>query len=202
LNPSGRALYTIAAKVLILDNNDSFTWNLVEAVRATGLALVEVVPTLLFDPFDDMDADGIILSPGPGLPQEFPAMEATIQLHGPHTPILGICLGHQAIAQAFGGSLVNLREVRHGKQAEVEICDHSTLFPGLPHWFQAGLYHSWAVSAEGLSPELKVTARDRRGVIMGIRHHSMPLEGVQFHPESYLTPLGYQMIRNWVRSLG
>ncbi|MBE0641740.1 MAG: aminodeoxychorismate/anthranilate synthase component II [Bacteroidales bacterium] len=200
LYSSGKMLNTIAAKVLILDNNDSFTWNLAELVRMSGLAEVIVRPTRSLDVIDLSEVNGVKLSPGPGLPSDFPEMRRLI-LEQRGIPVLGICLGHQAIAEAFGARLKPLDAVRHGKARKLDILNHSGIFSGLPQGSSVGLYHSWVVSDDELPEVFSITARDEDGVIMGLKHNHLPLEGLQFHPESVISMDGVQMMHNWLSEM-
>lgn len=186
---------------MILDNNDSFTWNLVETIRQTTTIRIEVRSSIAVDIESISAYDGLLISPGPGLPDDYPKLRHIILENVNTLPILGICLGHQAIATAFGGCLKNLENIWHGKEALVKVLDKRGCFAGLPDEIPAGLYHSWAVDEQSLPRELTVTARDQRGEVMGIRHLSASVEGLQFHPESYLTPLGKQMLSNWIQSI-
>lgn len=145
--------------------------------------------------------DKIVLSPGPGIPVEAGLLLDIIREFGPRKKILGVCLGHQAIGEAFGGTLHNMNRVLHGIATPVELTNnHSVLFKGLPETFEVGRYHSWIVQKENLPACFEVTSYDRDGLIMSIKHKEFDVEGVQFHPESVLTPMGEQIIRNWLES--
>ena len=150
---------------------------------------------------EDLDQyDKIVLSPGPGIPEEAGLLLDIIRRYAPTKSILGVCLGHQAIGEAFGGSLTNMNRVLHGIATPVTTTEVPTvLFEGLPDTFQAGRYHSWIVNQAGLPECLQVTSYDDKGMIMSMKHTTFDVEGVQFHPESVLTPLGEQMITNWLR---
>lgn len=187
-------------RVLILDNYDSFTYNLVHYVeqfcddvtvrRNDAISLEEV------DAFDS-----IVLSPGPGLPKDAGIMPGLIDRYSPTKRILGICLGHQAIGEAFGARLKNLARVHHGEMVPITVTDvHEPLFKGLPSRIDTGRYHSWVIERDSLPPELAVTALDDEGEVMAIRHRQFDVCGVQFHPESLLTPDGLSIIRNWSES--
>ena len=187
-------------KVLVFDNYDSFTYNLVHLVeKITG----EKVTVKRNDeiPLEDVAAfDKIILSPGPGIPEEAGQLLPLIKEYAPAKSILGVCLGHQAIGQAFGGQLINLSTVYHGVATKIRISeDGSTLFAGLPEEIEVGRYHSWIVDDSGFPEELIVTARDENNYIMGLQHRQFDVEGVQFHPESVLTPDGETILRNWLK---
>ena len=143
-------------------------------------------------------SDLIILSPGPGLPSESGKLMEVIERYCRRKPMLGVCLGHQAIAEFFGAELVNLPEVCHGYRSEVQIVDRESLFKYLPETsMQVGRYHSWVVSEPTLPPNLMITAKDKMGQIMGFRHRVLPLEGVQFHPESYMTEWGKDLLKGF-----
>lgn len=188
-------------KVLMLDNFDSFTYNLVHYVEKHISGRVHVVRNTEIDLKSVKQYDKIILSPGPGLPEEKEALLPLIKEYAPSKSILGVCLGHQAIAQAFGGSLQNLEEVYHGIASPMTIIDRQEiLFGDLPEKLNAGRYHSWIVAKETLPKELKITIEDEESRIMGLRHETYDVRGVQFHPESILTEFGEKMIANWLRA--
>jgi anthranilate synthase component II len=190
-------------RILVFDNYDSFTYNLVHLVEKLTDASVDVLRNDETTLAEIAKYDKIILSPGPGLPKDAGLMPILIKNFASQKSILGVCLGHQAIGEAFGGKLVNLEQVYHGVSTSVEIGnrDHaSRIFHGLPPHFEAGLYHSWVVSAENFPESLEITAVDKNGYIMGLQHKTFDLQGVQFHPESIMTPLGESMIRNWLNS--
>jgi anthranilate synthase component 2 len=151
---------------------------------------------------EDLDQyDKIVLSPGPGLPVEAGLLMDIIRRYAPTKSILGVCLGHQAIGEAFGGSLTNMNRVLHGIATPVKTTDNATiLYEGLPESFQVGRYHSWIVNEVDLPRCLKVTGYDNNGMIMSLKHTEYDVEGVQFHPESVLTPLGEQIIANWLKN--
>jgi anthranilate synthase component 2 len=185
--------------IVIIDNNDSFTFNLVRLAEEAGCPRVTVIPG--YNP--DMDilarSGGIILSPGPGLPPDHPGMATVIRRFHHLKPMLGVCLGHQALAGFFGARLQNLGMPSHGIAAEVRVTDPGApLFRGMPERFPAGLYHSWAVSSESLPECLKITGISETGVIMAFSHKDYDVQGVQFHPESILTPAGKTLIGNWL----
>jgi anthranilate synthase component 2 len=151
------------------------------------------------DPGEGPGYDRVLLSPGPGVPGETANLMELIRLCVPSTPVLGVCLGHQALAQAFGGTLVNLRRVYHGISSKVGILPgRPRIFKGIPDVIDAGRYHSWLVAEEGLPPELRVTCRDEGGRVMGVSHRTLDVHGVQFHPESVLTPEGPAILRNFI----
>lgn len=184
-------------KLLIADNNDSFTWNLVQLARDAGAADIQVVPVSAIQNVDWDTIDRIIFSPGPGLPGEFPGMFYILSRY-PFKRILGVCLGLQAITVHFGGSLFNMNEPMHGRQVKVSVTSPDYIFDGLPGHFDAGLYHSWVVREEDFPPDLVITARSDDGRIMALRHRQLDIHGVQFHPESVMTPAGLVMMRNFL----
>jgi anthranilate synthase component 2 len=189
-------------KVLIIDNYDSFTYNLVQYFqKIDGLELsVYRNDEISIDAVGAFDA--IVLSPGPGLPKDAGIMPDILKRYTPVKPILGICLGEQAIAECFGGELFNLERVYHGVETSVHIVEEKEpMFSGLENSFVAGRYHSWAVSKNNFPDELVITAEDEKGVIMAIRHKEYEVAGLQFHPESIMTVQGMQMIENWVSSI-
>lgn len=185
-------------KILVLDNYDSFTYNLVYLLRVLGFG--ENMDIYRNDKIslEDVNAyDKILLSPGPGVPSEAGIMPALISQYAAHKDILGICLGHQAIGEAFGSKIINLSEVVHGVATEVSISPDS-IFKGLPEKFKIGRYHSWVIDESTLSPDLEVTAKTPDGQIMAVRHKQYKVKGLQFHPESILSEHGKQMIQNWL----
>ena len=185
-------------KILVLDNYDSFTYNLVHAVRELGYEDVEVHRNDKIDLSEVEKYDKIILSPGPGVPSESGILLDLIREHAPQKSILGICLGMQAIGEAFGGRLENMPEVFHGVDSTVEVIAEDKLFAGLEKTLNVGRYHSWIVSREGLPESLQITAVDSDGRIMALAHKEYDVRGVQFHPESVLTPQGKIILRNWL----
>jgi len=186
-------------RLLLLDNHDSFTWNLVELLRNKGKVSVNIITPEQLMISDLAEYDRIIFSPGPGLPGEQPAMFDILSNTGAYTPVLGVCLGMQAIAQFFGGTLLNLPDVVHGQQRHLKILPTChPLFEGIPDGTPVGLYHSWAVDPHALPECIDVLATTHDGTIMALAHKTLPVCGVQFHPESIMTPLGIQMIDNWL----
>lgn len=185
-------------KILLLDNYDSFTYNIVDALRQLGVEPdVRRNDCITIDEVDTYDR--IILSPGPGIPEEAGLLLPVIHAYAGRKPILGVCLGHQAIAQAMGATLINLPKVYHGLQLPATVtATDDYLFESMPQTFPVGRYHSWAVDPGSLPDELEVTATDAEGNIMALRHRSMDLRGVQFHPESIMTPDGLTIFRNWI----
>lgn len=185
-------------KLLIIDNYDSFTYNIVHAVRVLGIEpAVLRNDRLTIDSIDDYDK--IIISPGPGIPSEAGIMPEALRVYADKKPILGVCLGHQAIGERFGASLRNLSTVYHGIKTPVDVIADDYIFSGLPKRFDVGRYHSWVIDRNGLPEELEVTAVSDDGEIMAIRHKKYDVRGVQFHPESILTPLGINIIENWIK---
>jgi len=187
-------------RILVFDNYDSFTYNLVHLVEKLTQRKVEVHRNDRIPLEKVKEYDKIILSPGPGVPSEAGLLLPLIRDYAASKPILGVCLGHQAIGEAFGGKLVNLSTVYHGVATPVKILKPGTLFEGLPETMEVGRYHSWVVSEEGWPDVLEVTARDEKGFVMGLRHKSLDVQGVQFHPESVLTPLGEKILTNWLKN--
>lgn len=184
-------------EIAIIDNYDSFTFNLVHLLRELG-AKVSVLPNDSFDMSDLKRFDKIVLSPGPGVPSQAGLTMDVIREYASRKSILGVCLGHQAIAEAFGAQLVNLPFVFHGIQSSCRIITKDPLFTGLPHHIKVGRYHSWAVNREHFPDCLEVTAMSDDGTIMALRHRRYDIRGIQFHPESILTPDGAQIMRNWL----
>jgi anthranilate synthase component II len=192
-------------KILVFDNYDSFTYNLVHLVEKITHEKVEVHRNDQITLEKVKEYDKIILSPGPGIPEEAGLLLPLIKEYAASKSILGVCLGHQAIGEAFGGKLENLDEVYHGVATQIKtksekIKVESPLFKGLPAEIEVGRYHSWIVSDENFPAELEVTARDENNYIMGLQHKKYDVQGVQFHPESVLTPDGETIIRNWLKS--
>ncbi len=185
-------------KIVIIDNYDSFTYNLSHLVKELG-AEVSVVRNDEFE-LEALDAfDKIILSPGPGIPSEAGLLLEVIRHYAGRKPILGVCLGHQAIGEVFGGQLTNLSTVFHGVATEGSQLGNDYLFDGLPERITMGRYHSWVVDREGWPETLEVTALSDEGQVMALRHREMDIHGIQFHPESVLTPDGRTMLENFIR---
>lgn len=184
--------------VALIDNYDSFTYNLFQLLEEEG-AIVTVMRNDRFA-LDDLEKyDKIVLSPGPGIPDEAGLLKAVIERYAAAKPILGICLGEQAIGEVFGGTLENLSQVFHGVQTPVTLCADDYVFRGLPATIQVGRYHSWVVSHEGFPASLEVTALSEEGQIMALRHRDYDVHGIQFHPESVLSPDGRLIIRNFLQ---
>lgn len=184
-------------KIVIIDNYDSFTYNLSHLVKELG-ADVTVLRNDQFTLPQLQPFDRIILSPGPGIPSEAGLLLDVIRTYGGHKPMLGVCLGHQAIGEVFGAQLVNLSEVFHGVATEGTQLGNDPIFAGLPRRITMGRYHSWVVDKESLPDTLEITALSDEGQIMALRHRSYNIHGIQFHPESVLTPQGHDIVRNWM----
>jgi anthranilate synthase component II len=191
----------MGARILVIDNYDSFVYNLVQELGELGAE-----PEVFRNDAIEVDAirrtkpDAVVISPGPGRPESAGiSMEAVAEI-GSTIPLLGVCLGHQCIGQAFGGRIVAAPALMHGKTSEIHH-DGSGIFRGLPNPFVATRYHSLVVAPDSVPPELDVTARTSDGVIMGLRHRTLPIEGVQFHPESILTPSGPSLLDNFLEQL-
>lgn len=187
-------------KILLLDNYDSFTYNLLHVVKELGATDVEVHRNDEIALEDIERFDKIILSPGPGIPEEAGLLLPVIKKYAATKSILGVCLGHQAIGEAFGATLENLTEVYHGVQTPVSILKKDVLFDGLGTEIAVGRYHSWVVSRENFPECLEITAESGEGQIMALRHKTYDVHGIQFHPESVLTPKGKEIIRNFLNS--
>ncbi len=186
-------------KILVLDNYDSFTYNLVQMVEQAARSRVDVLRNDEIALEDIEQYDKIILSPGPGLPRDAGILMEAVREYAGRKSILGVCLGHQAIAEVFGGSLVHLPEVFHGVSSEAEIISsEALLFRGLPPKISVGRYHSWSVDADNFTEALEITAVDEQGRIMALQHREYDVHGVQFHPESVLTPLGKSILANFL----
>lgn len=186
-------------KILVLDNYDSFTYNLVHIIRGLGYA-VDIFRNDKISLEGVKRYDKILLSPGPGIPDEAGIMKAVIKTYGPEKSILGVCLGLQGIGEVYGAQLYNIPKVLHGVTSFTEVKDpEEYIFKGVPPRFQATHYHSWAVLPETVHDELKITALNEDGLVMGLRHTRFDVRGVQFHPESIMTPEGPKMIENWLK---
>ena len=190
-------------KILIFDNYDSFTYNLVHLAEKILHQKVDVYRNDQISLEKVNEYDKIILSPGPGLPEEAGLLLPLIKAYAPSKSILGVCLGHQAIGEAFGGRLINPSTVHHGVANPVNVSvgngsKRSNLFSGISDRFEVGRYHSWVVAEDNFPAELEVTARDDNNYIMALQHRKFDVQGVQFHPESVLTPDGERLMRNWL----
>lgn len=186
------------SRILVIDNYDSFTYNLVQYVRGLG-ATCEVVLNDALSAQDVLDRgpDGLLLSPGPGTPDDAGITLETIRLAAGKIPILGVCLGHQSIGQSFGAAVVRAPQLMHGKTSEI-IHEGKGVFQGLPRPMVATRYHSLVIDPDTVPDCLEVTAQAKTGEIMGVRHRAFDIEGVQFHPESILTESGMQLLQNWL----
>lgn len=192
-------------KILVFDNYDSFTYNLVHLVEKILHTKTDVFRNDEISLEQVEEYDKIILSPGPGIPEEAGLLLPLIKKYAASKSILGVCLGHQAIGEAFGGKLINLSTVYHGVATDIEVAKNKAakknrLFEGLPDRIEVGRYHSWIVSDESFPEVLEVTARDENGYIMALQHKEYDVQGVQFHPESVLTPDGEKILRNWLET--
>ncbi|MBQ7156757.1 MAG: aminodeoxychorismate/anthranilate synthase component II [Bacteroidaceae bacterium] len=185
-------------KIVIIDNYDSFTYNLSHLVKELG-AEVTVFRNDQFKMEQLNDFDKIILSPGPGIPSEAGLLLDVIKTYAGKKPILGVCLGHQAIGEVFGGTLTNLSDVYHGVATPCTITVKDYLFNGLPEQIEIGRYHSWVVDTNGFPDCLEVTSTSDEGYIMSLRHKEYDIRGIQYHPESVLTPDGKIIIQNWLQ---
>lgn len=187
--------------ILVLDNYDSFTFNLVHMLRELGLSDAMEVHRNDKISLDDVEKfDHILLSPGPGVPSEAGIMPRLIERYSPTKSILGICLGHQGIAEAFGAYLINIPDVLHGVANTMTVLDkEERLFKGIPMQFKVGHYHSWAVKPKSLPKCIRVTGEDELGHIMALTHVEYDVKGLQFHPESVMTEHGYQIMKNWLK---
>ncbi|MBQ8047227.1 MAG: aminodeoxychorismate/anthranilate synthase component II [Prevotella sp.] len=184
--------------IVIIDNYDSFTYNLAHLIKELG-AKVTVVRNDQFELSSLCAFEKIVLSPGPGIPSEAGLLLDVIRTYAGRRPIFGVCLGHQAIGEVFGGRLTNLNDVFHGVQTEGTNLGNDPVFSGLPRRIPMGRYHSWVVSREHFPDCLEVTAESDDGEIMALRHREYDIHGIQFHPESVLTPDGRQILANWLR---
>lgn len=188
-------------KILVFDNYDSFTYNLVQLIK-------EIAPSSMVEVYrnDEIalekikEYDKILLSPGPGLPNNSGLLLPLIKEYAASKSILGVCLGQQAIGETFGGQLTNLSKVYHGMATPIQVTEPSILFEGLPNSFIVGRYHSWVVDDKNFPEQLKITSRDENGYIMSLEHVAYDVKGVQFHPESVLTPMGGKIISNWLKN--
>ena len=188
-------------KILVFDNYDSFTYNLVHLVEKISHEKVDVYRNDQIALEKVKAYDKIILSPGPGIPEEAGLLLPLIKEYASTKSILGVCLGHQAIGEAFGGTLINLSTVYHGVATPIEVDEikKSELFEGMNKTIEVGRYHSWIIDEKNFPDELEITARDENNYIMALQHKKFDVQGVQFHPESILTPEGEKIMRNWLK---
>lgn len=184
--------------ILIIDNNDSFTYNIVELIRNITSNPIRVISSSCLDINEVKRYNQIILSPGPGLPYEYPIIAQILEIYGDKIPILGICLGHQAICEFFGAKLSNLPTVVHGQPKKIFVKKKSQLFKKIPRDFTVGLYHSWIVRRNGFPEDLCITGLSEDDIIMSVEHKYHKIYGVQFHPESYITEKGKQLMTNFL----
>jgi para-aminobenzoate synthetase component 2 len=188
----------VIAMILLLDNYDSFTYNLAQYLGQMGQTLVvKRNDQITLDEIADLAPERIVISPGPGTPKQAGISIAIISRFAGKIPILGVCLGHQAIGDAFGGRVIRAEKIMHGKTSEIHH-DGKTIFRDLPQDFPATRYHSLIVERKSLPDELEISAETEDGTIMGLRHRKMKVEGVQFHPESVLTDAGYRLLQNFL----
>ena len=190
-------------KIVIIDNYDSFTYNLAHLIKELGAEVVvyrndQPEVQALIDNADNIEFDKIVLSPGPGIPSEAGLLLDVIRTFAGKKPVLGVCLGHQAIAEVFGAKLINLSDVFHGVATVGTQLGNDIVFSGLPMSIVMGRYHSWVVSRDNFPECLEITAESEGGQIMALRHKEYDIHGIQFHPESVLTPDGRKMINNWL----
>ena len=200
--PMGISLSGTMKPILVLDNYDSFTYNLVHLLESVSSQPVVVERNDVVRPEDLPGFDRLLVSPGPGLPAESGRLMEMLDQLPDTMPVLGVCLGMQALAQHSGGSLFQLPHVQHGIETEIRVnreADRCGLYRNLPESLTVGRYHSWMVSEHNLPQVWEITARDEQGRIMSITHRQNPWQGVQFHPESIMTPHGKQLIQNWLR---
>ncbi|HEY4156957.1 MAG TPA: aminodeoxychorismate/anthranilate synthase component II [Polyangiaceae bacterium] len=191
----------MSKRVVVIDNYDSFTYNLVQYVETLGAVCdVRLNDRVTVAALEALTPDGILLSPGPGTPNDAGVTLEVIATLSGKIPLFGVCLGHQAIGQAFGGTVARAPELMHGKTSAISH-DGRSIFQGVPSPFQATRYHSLIVEEQAFPESLEVSARTAKGEIMGLRHRTLKVEGVQFHPESILTDHGLQLIENWLSAL-
>lgn len=185
-------------KILVIDNYDSFTYNLVQLIgQFSDNIIVKRNDKTTIDEIQSIKPDKIVISPGPGTPEDTGITIEVIKKLGSKIPILGVCLGHQTIGYCFGGNVINAPYLMHGKTSRI-VHDGKTIFKNVEQNFEAGRYHSLVIEKETLPDVFELSACSDDGIVMGIRHKTLPLEGIQFHPESILTKVGYQIIKNWI----
>jgi para-aminobenzoate synthetase component 2 len=185
-------------KVLLLDNNDSFTYNIVDYVRKISNIDLRVQKTCDLNINDVNLFDKIIISPGPGLPNDFPVLFEVLEKYYSSKKILGICLGHQVIGQFFAAKFINISPVIHGQSHQMKIIKQSPIFNNLPKSFNVGLYHSWALDSEAFPNELEITSVSEKNIIMSIAAKKYAVYGIQYHPESFITEYGYEVLKNFI----
>ncbi|AKD39033.1 anthranilate synthase component II [Pasteurella multocida subsp. multocida OH4807] len=184
-------------RLLIINNQDSFTYNLVDLIRRLDVSF-DVVDVQELDLNAVANYSHILISPGPDVPGAYPQLFEMLEKYHQSKSILGVCLGHQTLCEFFGGELYNLDKVRHGRIQRLKVRSNSALFQNLPTEFQIGLYHSWAIREQNFPEELTITAQCAEEVVMAFQHKDLPIYGVQFHPESFMTENGEQLLRNWL----
>jgi anthranilate synthase component 2 len=187
-------------KILVLDNYDSFVYNLVHYIKQLGYEDVDVYRNDKISLEEIAKYDKIVLSPGPGIPEEAGVMIDLIKHYAESKSILGVCLGHQAIAEAFGIELENMDEVLHGVGNTIKVIEHDVIYTGIPNEFEVGRYHSWQVKKDTLGDAFKLTGVDENGNVMSMRHNTLDVVGVQYHPESVLTEHGLKIVENWLKN--
>jgi len=188
----------MGARILVLDNYDSFVYNLVQYLGELGAdPVVHRCDALTLEQIVELDPDGVLISPGPGRPEDAGLSNAVIEHFAGKRPVFGVCLGHQCIGQVFGGDVVRAPEVMHGKTSFIRHHDIG-VFQGLPNPLEATRYHSLVIAPESMPAVLEVTAETDDGIVMGVRHREYDIEGVQFHPESILTAKGHDLLRAWL----
>ncbi len=187
-------------KILVLDNYDSFVYNLVHYIKQLGYEDLDVYRNDKISLEDVAIYDKIVLSPGPGIPEEAGIMIDLIKYYAESKSILGVCLGHQAIAEAFGIELENMDEVLHGVGNTIKVIEDDVIYTGIPNEFQVGRYHSWQVKKDTLGDTFKLTGIDENGNVMSMRHNTLDVVGVQYHPESVLTEHGLKIVENWLKN--
>jgi len=185
-------------KILVIDNYDSFTFNLVQLIgKYTDDIIVKRNDKTSLDEINDLKPDKIVISPGPGTPDESGISLTVIKILGEKTPTLGVCLGHQGIGYCFGGRIIHAPSLMHGKTSKI-FHDGKTIYQNIEQNFEAGRYHSLIIEKESIPDVLEITSQTEDEIIMGVRHKYFPVEGIQFHPESILTKVGDQLIKNWL----
>jgi len=189
-------------KILIIDNYDSFTYNLVQLIEQAGVSEYSIIKNDQLNNVKADDFDRIIISPGPGIANEANQLMWFIKQYYSTKPILGICLGHEAIAELFGGKLIPMKESMHGIKNKAQVIVNDGIFKGLPSRFSIGHYHSWIIDEDTLPDELEVIMRDENNLNMAIKHVKYNLIGFQFHPESIMTDFGLEMMKNWLNISG
>lgn len=187
-------------KAALIDNNDSFTYNIVELIRNLPGSWLNVIPYEKLKMDELSSYENIILSPGPGLPDDFPLLHEVLNIYHSTKSILGICLGHEAIAKFFGAELIHLPSVVHGQPKVINVVNESALYGNMPPKFNVGLYHSWVIDKGKFPSELEITGLSDEGNIMSFQHKTLNLFGVQFHPESIITEYGKEMMGNFLKT--